>query len=85
MVIVHYHLLHHLIHLIIVVPLPPSRCARMSPRLQALARSFSGVPLVAAVLNHWIYVHLAFMIELCSEFVRAHQVRLYIEVVGSHI
>jgi hypothetical protein len=47
----------------------------MSPRLQGLARRFSGVPLVAAVLNHWIYSHLAFMIELCSEFVRAHQVR----------
>lgn len=44
----------------------------MSPRLQLLAQNFAGVPFMAALLNHFLYVHLAFMIELASEFVRAH-------------
>ena len=46
----------------------------MSPNLQKLARSFAEVPVVEQILKHWIYLHLAFSIELACEFVRAHQV-----------
>jgi len=45
----------------------------MSPNLQKLARTFTEVPVVEEILKHWIYLHLAFSIELACEFVRAHQ------------
>ncbi len=39
--------------------------AVLNPRLQRWARHLQGVPFAASLLNHLVYVHLAFVVEVC--------------------